>query len=54
MNLSTLAAAQIVHPVVHWFDMVSGVIVGIIVLIIAVEMILMIPDFIKTIKIHMM
>ncbi len=54
MNLSLLAATQIVHPAIHWFDMISGVIVGIIALVIVVELFLMIPDFIKTIKIHMM
>ncbi|HEY4328369.1 MAG TPA: hypothetical protein VGN88_01435 [Phycisphaerae bacterium] len=54
MNLSLLVADIQAHPAVHWFDMVSGVIVAVIVLIILIELILMIPDFIRTVKIHMM
>jgi hypothetical protein len=54
MNLLLLAADTRVHPVIHGFDMVSGVIIAIVLLVILIELILMIPDFIRTIKIHLM
>lgn len=54
MNMYTLAVARDVHETVRWFDYVGGVVLAIFILTILAEAILMIPDFIRTIKIHMM
>jgi threonine/homoserine/homoserine lactone efflux protein len=54
MNTLLLAATEVRYPFVHGFATVCGVIIAIVLLIILIELILMIPDFIKTIKIHRM
>ncbi|HZZ41933.1 MAG TPA: hypothetical protein VFE58_03285 [Tepidisphaeraceae bacterium] len=52
--ITSLLALASVHPAIHWFDRISGVIIGIFLLVVLVEFILMIPDLIRTIKIHLM
>jgi hypothetical protein len=50
----TLAVARDMHETVTWFDYVGGVLLALVILAILIEAILMIPDFIRTVKIHMM
>ncbi len=54
MNIYPLAVAGEVHEAVRWYDMVAGGLLAVVILWILIEMILMIPDFIRTVKIHMM
>jgi hypothetical protein len=54
MSMLKLVGTTDLHQLVDGFDIVAGVIGLIVLLWIVVEMILMVPDLIRTIKIHKM
>jgi hypothetical protein len=49
-----LVAAIDGHDIIRWFDRTAGVIAALIILYVLVEVVMAIPDIIRTIKLHFM